>query len=541
MGRKAASNDVKVEKPRGFDDFELRLGDVMRGERATMGKSLLDVQRELKIKATYIAAIENSDTSAFESPGFIAGYVRSYARYLNLDPEWAFEGFCREADFVTIAGGDASVAGLKKGTSAKAAIVAPTSNKLQDPTVSFAPPGEALLSKVEPGAIGSTFVLVALIAALGYGGWTVLQQVQRVDVTPVDQVPGVIAQVDPLAGSNGFNLDAPEFAGVESATPDALERLYRPQTLDTPVMTARDGPIAAIEPGSIGALAPEMGPEGARIAELSRTAPALDPFSGGQSAQPTVGTSGISVVAVRPAWVRVNYGDGSDKFEKTLSAGEIYQVPSDRDGPVLRAGAAGGVYIALDGTVYGPVGVSGSVVGNVDLSKDAVLERFTVADLSLDPALKELLQQTPAEDETQFAQQISPIGTANPGAELPRVTGDGPAPVTIVATTTSWVRIKGADGSFVHEATMQKGDTYTVPLGVGVPQIRSGNAGAIFFSVNGQTFGPLGGNGEVRSGVTVVADAITQDFSVADLNSNPGLQEVIVACGGDLRNCVASQ
>ena len=27
----------------GFDAFELRLGDLMRGERATMGKSLLDV------------------------------------------------------------------------------------------------------------------------------------------------------------------------------------------------------------------------------------------------------------------------------------------------------------------------------------------------------------------------------------------------------------------------------------------------------------------------------------------------------------------
>eukprot|EP00581_Thalassiosira_minuscula_P034485 CAMPEP_0184465012 /NCGR_PEP_ID=MMETSP0740-20130409/59883_1 /TAXON_ID=385413 /ORGANISM="Thalassiosira miniscula, Strain CCMP1093" /LENGTH=81 /DNA_ID=CAMNT_0026839695 /DNA_START=272 /DNA_END=514 /DNA_ORIENTATION=+ len=64
-------------EPKGFDDFELKLGDVMRGERATMGKSLLDVQRELRIKASYIAAIENSDPSAFDTPGFIAGYVRS--------------------------------------------------------------------------------------------------------------------------------------------------------------------------------------------------------------------------------------------------------------------------------------------------------------------------------------------------------------------------------------------------------------------------------------------------------------------------------
>jgi hypothetical protein len=43
--------------PRGFDDYELRLGDLLRGERATLGKSLIDVQRELHIRAVYIAAI----------------------------------------------------------------------------------------------------------------------------------------------------------------------------------------------------------------------------------------------------------------------------------------------------------------------------------------------------------------------------------------------------------------------------------------------------------------------------------------------------
>ncbi|WP_198945081.1 helix-turn-helix domain-containing protein, partial [Brevirhabdus pacifica] len=82
--RGAPPEDGQVDTPRGFDDFDLKLGDVLRGERATLGKSLLDVQRELKIKANYIAAIEASDVTAFETPGFIAGYVRSYARYLGL-------------------------------------------------------------------------------------------------------------------------------------------------------------------------------------------------------------------------------------------------------------------------------------------------------------------------------------------------------------------------------------------------------------------------------------------------------------------------
>ena len=63
IGRRSQPSTPVVDKPKGFDDFEVRLGDVMRGERATLGRSLLDVQRELKIKATYIAAIE----TAFET------------------------------------------------------------------------------------------------------------------------------------------------------------------------------------------------------------------------------------------------------------------------------------------------------------------------------------------------------------------------------------------------------------------------------------------------------------------------------------------
>ena len=98
----------------GFDDFDVRLGDLMRGERATLGKSLLDVQRDLKIKASYIAAIENADISAFDSPGFIAGFVRSYARYLGMDPDHAFERFCREANFEVAHGMSAAASSTAK-------------------------------------------------------------------------------------------------------------------------------------------------------------------------------------------------------------------------------------------------------------------------------------------------------------------------------------------------------------------------------------------------------------------------------------------
>ena len=205
-GRHEASDQKEQSaKLKGFDDFELRLGDIMRGERATMGKSLLDVQRELKIKATYISAIENTDPSAFDTPGFVAGYVRSYARYLGLDPEWAFKTFCEEGGFTVTHGMSPAASvktdktpGVKKATKA-AEKPAHLRDPFTDPSVSYLPKGEALMSGIEPRAIGSIAVLLVLLVGIGYGGWAVLQEVQKVRLTPVDQTPEVLADLDPLS------------------------------------------------------------------------------------------------------------------------------------------------------------------------------------------------------------------------------------------------------------------------------------------------------------------------------------------------------
>ena len=161
-----SSKEVEGDAPSGFDAYDLRLGDIMRGERATLGKSLLDVQRELKIKATYIAAIENADPTAFDSPSFIAGYVRSYARYLGLEPEWAYQEFCKESDYETAHGMSAeasSTAAIKPARKKRE-----NRDPLSDPNAAFVPQKEPMFANIEAGAIGSIMVLVALIGGIGY-------------------------------------------------------------------------------------------------------------------------------------------------------------------------------------------------------------------------------------------------------------------------------------------------------------------------------------------------------------------------------------
>lgn len=378
--RRWRKSEAVEEGPKGFDDYDFRLGDEMRGERATMGKSLLDVQRELRIKASYIAAIENSDPSAFETPGFIAGYVRSYARYLNMDPDDTFAKFCTESGFQT-------AHGMSSEASGKRVEIAPIAKAStdRDPFASsagaFLPAQESILARIEPRAVGSSFVLLALIAGIGYGGWSVLNEVQRVSLAPVEQTPVVLSDLDPLTEAAGSEVETA--SGVFTPPEAQLDRLYRPQALDVPVLVARDAPISTLNPQSVGTFTPE--PATIAVAEFVEPALPIVPQVL-EEADPEV-----VMFAVRPAWVRVRAADGSVLFEKTLNAGEEFIVPKTELAPTLQAGMSGSIYFKLNGEIRGPAGTGSSVVRGLPIGIDAVEDNFAIADLSDDQALAEFV------------------------------------------------------------------------------------------------------------------------------------------------------
>lgn len=385
-----APQDEEVVEPRSFDDFELRLGDMMRGERATLGKSLLDVQRDLRIKASYIAAIENADPSAFDTPGFVAGYVRSYARYLNMDPDEAFATFCLESGFTVAHGMSAEASGKKPGTSKSAreerGLVGNgmSDNPFAGGATPFLPERESFFAQIEPRAIGSSLVLLAVIAGIGYGGWSVLKEVQQVQVAPVDQAPVVLSDLDPIEGAMGA-VTGDEGATVASS--DALNRLYRPQALDVPVLVSRDAPISTLDPRAGGSfVAPEL-PE-VQLAEAQAPV-ADDPVP---QVVETVNPS-LVMVAVRPSWVRVRAADGTTLFETIMESGQTYEVPAMEEAPTLRTGESGAIYFVAHGENYGPVGRRGEVTKNLPLSIADVTERFQVADMEQDNDLARVVAE----------------------------------------------------------------------------------------------------------------------------------------------------
>ena len=409
IGRRSPPPEPEQPGLRGFDDFDLRLGDIMRGERATLGKSLLDVQRDLKIKASYIAAIENADPSVFETPGFIAGYVRSYARYLGMDPEWAFSRFCAESGFTTPHG---MIKTRAKAASGEGLDTATERDPLAEPRAAFVPGSSPLWERLEPGAIGSVLVLLMLTIVIGYGGYSVFRAIQQVQIA-ADERPAA------LPGPAATIAQSAPGPATPAPTIEAYDRLYRPRALDVPRMEARDGPISTLDPMQVGTLhaamsgaeRPPAAASGQPGAPLSASA-AANTAEGEGAIVASAGDGGeregavqvlsagppqLRLFAVRPSWVRVHREDGTVLFEKILDVGEYYTVPLEEAPPLLRTGNAGSVYFMIGDETYGPVGTGPTVVKNLPLEAETLAQSFPAADPGADGDLARFLALAEAE------------------------------------------------------------------------------------------------------------------------------------------------
>lgn len=384
---------------RGFDAYPVRLGDELRGERASLGRSLLDVQRDLRIKAAHIDAIENADPSGIPHAGYVPGYVRAYARYLGLDEGEVLRRFCEESGFVPAAATIGSAAGRGPRTTARAqgeldAVLAGSRLAAVSRSESFNGDLGATLR-----GLGSLAVLLGVLWGLGYGGWALLQNIQRVEFSPLPDAPAALASVPALDPMPQTGAPAGEPVPVLDAR--ALAAVYAAQEVAPPRIRHRDAPISTIDPQQAGVygatteMAALFGIE-RPVAASSRRSSADALAEGAQSeAQITLdeiiaslqdiseAPPGVVLVFVEEAWVRVRDDRGQTVHEALMRGGQRWALPDGAEGLTLRAGNAGGVFVEIDGERFGPFGRSGAVVSNVSLDADALRGNLARAEVPM--------------------------------------------------------------------------------------------------------------------------------------------------------------
>jgi len=62
------------------------LGETLQRARQTRGLTLEEVERDTRISRRYLAALENENFGLLPAPVYARGFLRTYARYLGLEP-----------------------------------------------------------------------------------------------------------------------------------------------------------------------------------------------------------------------------------------------------------------------------------------------------------------------------------------------------------------------------------------------------------------------------------------------------------------------
>lgn len=73
-------------------------GEQLRKAREAKGLSIQDVVTQIRLERRLLEAIESDNYAKLPAPGYVRGYIRTYARFLGVDAAPLIEAFNREAD-----------------------------------------------------------------------------------------------------------------------------------------------------------------------------------------------------------------------------------------------------------------------------------------------------------------------------------------------------------------------------------------------------------------------------------------------------------
>jgi hypothetical protein len=370
-----------------YDSYDISLGELLRGERATLGKSCLDVQNDLKIKVQYIKAIEKCDVRNLENKSFIAGYVRTYAKYLGLDPNFVYDRFCSESGFIS---SDLnSFRPEKKRKTEKVSANPINSNflslsKFSNNKFKINFSSNLIIKKLLP--LCSLFLIL-----FGVSYWTmqIILDIQRLEIIPIDQEPYSSVELqninNDLFALNNKNFVAKDL-NLDNIEKKSLGNLYSTRDEIFPVVQNRDSPISKIDPNSYGLFLKTEKmlnpiPIEKDLIEINKDLIKIEEEKP-LVLRPKVPT--LKLFAFDKSWIRLKDQKGDIYFERNLKKGEELIIPNELFSGSLRAGNSTKVFFIIDDNIFGPLSNKGSVVKNFSIDPNNIEKNLSFVSTNLD-------------------------------------------------------------------------------------------------------------------------------------------------------------
>ena len=342
-----------IEQPGSDQTIDLSrapVGSVLRAKREQLGWGLPDVAAWLRIRLSYLEALESGQVSKLPGNAYAIGFLRAYSGALGLDVEDMAKRFRTETKDVT-----------------------------RKPELTFPVPVPE--RGVPAGAVVLLGVVVVVFAYVGWYEFTghLSRETHSVPAVPAPLLPYAggtaptaspqVATVMPGPGQTP-SPQAPQEPGTAPAAPTAQSPAQ--------VATAKDGTgsAPAASPSAETAGVPAEAPAPVRPVPIPTTtatttaSSAAAPAAAG--AAPATPSGQITLNAVAASWVQVRQLGGKVLYDHILQPGESWSVPAGIDGLTLSTGNAGGLTLSADGTTSPVLGKVGGVRRGIPLSVQAI-------------------------------------------------------------------------------------------------------------------------------------------------------------------------
>jgi cytoskeleton protein RodZ len=317
-------------------------GAELRTARERLGWALPDVAAMLRIRLSYLEALETGQLKQLPGNAYALGFLRSYATSLGLDADEAVRRFRAEAGELP-----------------------------RDADLVFPVPIP------ERGLPAGALILLGLCLVGGaYAGWYHLSGEGKLPAETVRPVPTRLASLaeQALPGPDG-RVPVPVPPPAVAAPPprdDGFE----------PRQAAAENPLLAPEPPPPPPPIEEMHTSipGA-TATTAIAMPVTPPMRRPEAMEPPQDASAAAGDPANPdggrvllrftgdTWVQIKERGGPALLTRVMKAGETFPVPT-RANLVLNTGNAGRVEILVDGTLVPSIGGPGSVRKDVALDPD---------------------------------------------------------------------------------------------------------------------------------------------------------------------------
>ena len=439
---------------------DIGVGELMRLTRERLGHELQTVANQLRIRLSYLEAIEEARFKDLPGTTYAVGFVRSYADYLGLDGADIVRRFREEA---------ARIHGQTK--------------------LIF--PALTAEGKLPRAAV----LLVSAIGLAGvYGVWYYVSSRQQSDLPVITEVPDRLAVLAP-DGSDGTEPDRPQEG---SATPHSAP-LESPPTAAGPPAAGQQLPAAPADPGlgSANAATPPESP-------VESPAPAAH----GADASTAEPSAHVAPTETAPATVTT----------EAPAAVEASPTPSAPSETSAQAAAGTAEPSGASSNATGQPSATAPAEGTTTATTAPPSEPAppSVPDVAVNdiPAAPSVSGQDGSQQAVLPPAEAQPPAAAQPSTQ-PQPPAEAAAGVVLEARMDCWIKVVDAKGKTVMQQTLKAGERYVVPDQPGLV-LRTGNAGGLDVIVGGRKAPPLGEVGTVLTKVSLEPSRLLDGTAVAD-------------------------